>query len=71
MSADAVMLRPMTNEDVEQRKREKATACLSEFDDTHWKDLMVPGDWGMINEYSNYTGKEWYHKKFANNNLQI
>ena len=37
---------------------------LPEYEDAKWNDLKVPGHWGMINAYSNYTGKGWYRKHF-------
>ncbi|MBU2945490.1 glycoside hydrolase family 2 TIM barrel-domain containing protein [Zobellia uliginosa] len=62
--ADAVMFRPVSSEKMETSKEEKATIFKSDFDDSNWKNLSVPGHWGMLNEYSNYTGIGWYRKTF-------
>ncbi len=64
VAADAVMFRPVSTEKMETSVAEKATIFQSDFDDSNWKDLNVPGHWGMLNEFSNYTGKAWYRKTF-------
>ncbi|CAM3333698.1 glycoside hydrolase family 2 TIM barrel-domain containing protein [Zobellia roscoffensis] len=62
--ADAVMFRPVSKEKMETSVAEKANIFQSDFDDSNWNDLSVPGHWGMLNEFSNYTGKGWYRKDF-------
>ncbi|MGS0527402.1 golvesin C-terminal-like domain-containing protein [Zobellia nedashkovskayae] len=62
--ADAVMFRPVSKDKMDASVTEKATIFQSDFDDSNWNDLSVPGHWGMLNEFSNYTGKGWYRKKF-------
>ena len=37
---------------------------MPEYNDSSWADLTVPGHWGMLNQYSSYTGKGWYRKTF-------
>ncbi|WFO17751.1 hypothetical protein M601_009070 [Cellulophaga baltica 4] len=64
VSADAVLFRPVSNEKIKQAELEKKTIFLSDFDDSHWDSLKVPGHYGMINEFSNYTGKAWYRRTF-------
>ncbi|WNJ16569.1 glycoside hydrolase family 2 TIM barrel-domain containing protein [Pontibacter sp. G13] len=62
--ADAVMLRPVSEETIRQAHSQKISVFKPEYDDTDWHDLKVPGHWGMINEFANYTGKGWYRKAF-------
>ncbi|CAZ97737.1 glycoside hydrolase family 2 [Zobellia galactanivorans] len=62
--ADAVMFRPVSKEKMEEADIEKSSVFQVDFDDSNWKDLRVPGHWGMLNAYSNYTGKGWYRKTF-------
>jgi len=63
--ADAVMFRPVSRDLMEQTRREKEQVFLPSYKDADWYDLKVPGHWGMINEFSNYTGKAWYRKSFG------
>ncbi|WP_066631861.1 glycoside hydrolase family 2 [Labilibacter marinus] len=62
VAADAVMFREISKEKYLQAKEEPKRVYLSDFDDSKWSDLKVPGHWGMLNEYSNYTGIGWYRK---------
>lgn len=62
--ADALMIRSVSPQKVKKTASEKGKVYLTEYDDSHWKKLKVPGHWGMINEYSDYTGKGWYRKEF-------
>ncbi|MBK1875940.1 glycoside hydrolase family 2 TIM barrel-domain containing protein [Pelagicoccus mobilis] len=62
VAADAVMFREISEERYLKAKEEPARVFLSDFDDSDWNDLEVPGHWGMINEFSNYTGIGWYRK---------
>ncbi|MEM9983635.1 MAG: glycoside hydrolase family 2 TIM barrel-domain containing protein [Bacteroidota bacterium] len=59
-SADAVMLRPIEPATFLRERSLRDQAHLAEFDDQSWQTLKVPGHWGMINEYANYSGKAWY-----------
>ncbi|APZ45553.1 hypothetical protein BW723_04250 [Polaribacter reichenbachii] len=61
-AADAVMFRPISKEQYLTAKEEPKRVFLSDFDDENWHNLKVPGHWGMINDFSNYTGKAWYRK---------
>lgn len=63
--ADAVMLRPVSAKTLENAKLEKSEVAKVDFDDSTWDRLTVPGHWGMINKYSNYSGKGWYRKTFT------
>lgn len=65
VSADAVLFRPVSNEKIISAEKEKKTVFLNNFDDTDWYNLKVPGHYGMINDFSNYTGKAWYRKTFT------
>jgi beta-galactosidase len=62
--ADAVMLRPINEDNYEQVLQQKQKAFVPSTLDNKWFDLKVPGHWGMLNEYSTYTGKAWYRKHF-------
>lgn len=62
VAADAVMFRKIPKEKYLKAKEEPHQVYLSDFDDTDWYDLKVPGHWGMNNDFSNYTGKAWYRK---------
>jgi beta-galactosidase len=62
--ADAIMLRPVASSIIDKVKKEKEQVYLPTYDDSDWKALRVPGHWGMLNEYSNYTGKGWYRNTF-------
>lgn len=62
VAADAVMFREIPKEKYLRAKEEPSQVFLSGFDDSDWYDLKVPGHWGMINKFSNYTGKAWYRK---------
>ncbi|GJM63096.1 glycoside hydrolase family 2 TIM barrel-domain containing protein [Persicobacter diffluens] len=61
--ADAIMLRPVSEEVFLKEKEEKAAALQRAYQDTHWDELQVPGHWGMLNQYANYTGKGIYRKE--------
>ncbi len=63
VAADAMLFKPITKEKYEQAKREPSEVFKSNFDDSNWYNLKVPGHWGMLNEFSNYTGIGWYRKK--------
>lgn len=65
VAADAVMFRPVSNEKYLKAKEEPKQVFLTNFDDSNWDDLTVPGHWGMNNDYSNYTGKGWYRKSIT------
>ena len=60
--AAELMFREISKEKFLKAKDEPNRVFLSDFDDSKWHDLKVPGHWGMINEFSNYTGKAWYRK---------
>ncbi|MEX0320878.1 MAG: glycoside hydrolase family 2 TIM barrel-domain containing protein [Puniceicoccaceae bacterium] len=62
VAADAVMFREIPEEKYLHAKEEPSRVFMSDFDDSHWHDLKVPGHWGMINDFSNYSGKAWYRK---------
>jgi len=62
VAADAVMFRKIPKEKYLKAKEEPHQVYRSDFDDTDWYDLKVPGHWGMNNYFSNYTGKAWYRK---------
>lgn len=62
VAADAVMFREIPAEKYLRAKEEPKRVYLPEFDDSEWHNLQVPGHWGMINDFSNYTGKAWYRK---------
>ncbi len=59
-TADAVMLRPVEQTELLKERSLLNQAHLPGFDDQSWQTLKVPGHWGMINEYANYSGKAWY-----------
>lgn len=62
VAADAVMFREISEEKYLTAKEEPKQVFKTDFDDSNWYDLKVPGHWGMINDFSNYTGKGWYRK---------
>ncbi|WP_187328697.1 glycoside hydrolase family 2 TIM barrel-domain containing protein [Echinicola rosea] len=62
VAADAVMFREISEEEFIRAKSEPDRVHLKDFDDSEWDDLTVPGHWGMINDFSNYTGIGWYRK---------
>ncbi|MBX2871064.1 MAG: beta galactosidase jelly roll domain-containing protein, partial [Saprospiraceae bacterium] len=62
VAADAVLFREIPAEKYRRAKKEPESVYLPEFDDSKWSNLQVPGHWGMINDFSNYTGKAWYRK---------
>lgn len=64
LSADVVMFRPIPEEKYLTAKKEPNEIFLSDFNDSTWHNLLVPGHWGMINSFSNYIGKAWYRKEF-------
>lgn len=64
VAADAVMFRPISEEKYSEAKVQPNQVYKSNYDDTNWHDLKVPGHWGMINSYSNYNGLAWYRKEF-------
>lgn len=65
VAADAVMFREIPKEKYLKAKEEPNRVFLSEFDDADWHNLKVPGHWGMLNEFSNYTGTAWYRKTIS------
>ncbi|MGC6430544.1 MAG: glycoside hydrolase family 2 TIM barrel-domain containing protein [Jejuia sp.] len=62
VAADAVMFKPITKEKFLTAKEEPKEVFKTNFDDSNWYNLKVPGHWGMINDFSNYTGIGWYRK---------
>ena len=62
VAADALMLREIPEEKYVRAKEEPNRVFLPDFDDSDWHNLKVPGHWGMINDFSNYSGKAWYRK---------
>ncbi|MDO6801337.1 glycoside hydrolase family 2 TIM barrel-domain containing protein [Wenyingzhuangia sp. 1_MG-2023] len=64
VAADAVMLKPISEASYTKAKKMPKQIYLPSFNDTDWHNLKVPGHWGMINSYSNYTGIGWYRKSF-------
>ncbi|WP_460540407.1 glycoside hydrolase family 2 TIM barrel-domain containing protein [Echinicola sediminis] len=62
VAADAVLFREISEEKFLRAKSEPGRVHLKDFDDSEWYDLTVPGHWGMINDFSNYTGIGWYRK---------
>lgn len=62
VAADAVLFREIPAEKYLRAKEEPKRVFLPKFDDSDWHTLQVPGHWGMINDFSNYTGKAWYRK---------
>ena len=69
VSADVVMLRPIEEKDYLDIQQEKIDLTKTSYDDSQWQTLKVPGHFGMINEYANYSGKAWYRTevKFPKN----
>lgn len=63
--ADVVLLRPVETAAMLQARRDKQKAHQIDFDDSGWDNLKVPGHYGMINSYANYSGKAWYRREFA------
>lgn len=57
---DAIMLRPVDEADYVKSLAEKEELIQPSYNDSDWGILKVPGHYGMINKYSNYTGKAWY-----------
>lgn len=64
VTADAVLFKLISEESYLKAKNEPKQVFLSDYNDTNWSNLKVPGHWGMINSYSNYVGKAWYRKTF-------
>ncbi|MGY6649695.1 glycoside hydrolase family 2 TIM barrel-domain containing protein [Wenyingzhuangia sp. IMCC45574] len=62
--ADAVMFQAISQQAFEEAQGLPSKIFLESHDDSKWHDLKVPGHWGMINSYSNYTGIGWYRKTF-------
>lgn len=62
VAADAVMFREVSEEKYLRAQEEPRRVFLRDFNDSQWYRVKVPGHWGMINEFSNYTGKAWYRK---------
>jgi len=62
VSADAVMYRPVSDKEIAASKVARVKASSPDLDDSQWDTLTVPGHWGMLNKYSNYTGKGWYRR---------
>ena len=65
VAADAVMFREIPKEKFLKAKEEPSRVFLADFDDSNWYDLKVPGHWGVINDFSNYTGIGWYRKTLS------
>ncbi|MCL7762562.1 hypothetical protein MPF19_03980 [Polaribacter sp. Z014] len=57
---DAIMLRPVDANEYLKSEKEKKALVKIDYDDSNWDNLKVPGHFGMINKYSNYSGKAWY-----------
>lgn len=64
VSADVVMLRPIAIADYTKAQEEREAIVQPNYDDSHWQMLKVPGHFGMINAYANYSGKAWYRRHF-------
>ncbi len=62
--ADAVMFQSISENAFKEAQKLPNEIYLPSHDDSKWHDLKVPGHWGMINSYSNYTGIGWYRKTF-------
>ncbi|AWB67602.1 glycoside hydrolase family 2 [Saccharobesus litoralis] len=62
VAADAVMFREVSPEKYLTAKQEPSQVYLTHFNDENWHNLKVPGHFGMLNAFSNYTGKAWYRK---------
>lgn len=62
VAADAIMFRKISKEKYLKAREEPSRVYRSDFDDSNWHNLSVPGHWGMINDFSNYTGIGWYRK---------
>ncbi|WP_338399540.1 glycoside hydrolase family 2 TIM barrel-domain containing protein [Persicobacter psychrovividus] len=62
VSADAIMLRRVPEAKYLTAMKAHSQIYKVDFKDDNWHDLQVPGHWGMINDYSNYTGIGWYRK---------
>src|SRR5574344_1938321 len=43
---------------------EKSKWFATDFDDSQWDRMSVPGSWELTNEYSTYIGKGWYRTGF-------
>lgn len=65
VAVDAVMLRPVSESEWDTAREQKTKAPLPDTDDSHWDLIPAPGHWGMLNKYSNYTGKGWYRRNFT------
>lgn len=62
VAADAVLFREISAEKYVKAKEEPDQVFQTNFDDSDWYTLKVPGHWGMNNDFSNYTGIGWYRK---------
>ncbi len=62
VAADAVLFKEISKEKFLIAKDEPKQVFKTDFNDSNWHDLKVPGHWGMINDFSNYTGIGWYRK---------
>ncbi|AUP79714.1 glycoside hydrolase family 2 TIM barrel-domain containing protein [Flavivirga eckloniae] len=62
VAADAVIFREISKEKYLKAKEEPKQVFKKDFDDSKWYNLKVPGHWGMLNDFSNYTGIGWYRK---------
>ncbi len=62
VAADAILFKKISKEEFLIAKEEPKQVFKTDFDDSSWYDLKVPGHWGMINDFSNYTGIGWYRK---------
>lgn len=61
---DAVMFQQISEEQYTEAQKLPSQIYLPSHNDADWHNLKVPGHWGMINSYSNYTGIGWYRKTF-------
>ncbi|GIZ09661.1 glycoside hydrolase family 2 TIM barrel-domain containing protein [Flavobacterium sp. UMI-01] len=64
VTADAVLFKCISETAYLKAKNEPKQVFLTNYNDSNWFNLKVPGHWGMLNSYSNYVGKAWYRKTF-------
>lgn len=65
VSADAVMFKPVSKEVSTASIELPKGVFKTDYDDSEWDILPVPGHWGMLNDYANYNGLGWYRKAFT------
>ena len=63
VAADVIMLRPVDKEYFVATQKEIKDLVNINYGDSHWNSLKVPGHFGMLNQYANYSGKAWYRRK--------